>query len=244
MEKNLLVTLAFIAINFGVNAQATDSGTISLGSTGMTARVSTTTSMVTLTLTGPSNKWLGIGFGGNDMDSAQDMFIWNSSSNRDYTSNGETTPSPDSQSWTITSDVISGTTRTIIATRSLVSSGDYTFLNSTTSIPVVYAIGSSTSLAYHAQRGSTTLTRTLSNDEFTLAKSSIYPNPSNGLFTITSPTNIDQIAIYSLVGKHIKTIVINDKETNEVNIEGLSSGIYLLEISNDFEKIWKKIIVE
>lgn len=245
MKRRLLLAFALAAISFGVNAQ-TASTTTTLGSTGMTAKIETSTTLVTLTLTGPSNRWLAIGFGGSQMSSATDMFIWNVTANRDYTpSGGQSAPSPDaSQSWTVTSDNVSGTTRTVIATRALVSSGDYTFTNTATNIPVIFALGSSTTISSHTSRGSTTISRTLANDEFSLEKSSIFPNPSNGTFTIATTTTLTNVAVYTLTGSFVKNIEIKDAEINEVFVDELSSGIYLLELSNETEKVWKKVVVE
>ncbi|WP_438967115.1 T9SS type A sorting domain-containing protein [Flavobacterium sp.] len=245
MKRRLLLTFALAAISLGVNAQ-TASTTTTLGSTGMTAKIETSATQVTLTLTGPSNRWLAIGFGGSQMSSATDMFIWNATANRDYTpSGGYSAPSPDAaQSWTVTSDNVSGTTRTVIATRALVSSGDFTFTNTATSIPVIFALGSSSTISNHSNRGATTISRTLANDEFTLEKSSIFPNPSNGAFTIATTTSLTNVAVYTLTGSFVKNIEIKDAEINEVSVDGLSSGIYLLELSNETEKVWKKVVVE
>lgn len=245
MKKKLLLIIACAFLTFELQAQ-TSSNTITLGSSGMTVRIETSTTTVTLTLTGPSNAWLAIGFGASNMANASDMFVWNSTSNRDYTaSGGYSSPSPDSsQSWSITSDNVVSSTRTVIATRALTSAGDYTFTNTATSIPIIYALGNGTTLGSHSNRGSSTIARVLSNDEFSLAKAAVYPNPSNGYFTITANTSIKNVVIYTLTGSFVRTIQLNDAVTNEVEVEGLSSGIYLLELSNDTEKVWKKIVVE
>jgi LEA14-like dessication related protein len=45
------------------------------------------------------------------------------------------------------------------------------------------------------------------------------------------------------VGAFVKTIMINNSDAAEINIKGLSTGIYLLELVNANEKSWKKIII-
>ena len=169
-------------------------GVVNLTGTG-TLKIDTNATTATMTLTGSNTRWLGIGFGGSTMSTVTDMFIWNSTANRDYTpSGGQSTPSADaSQSWTIVSDNVAGATRTVVATRPLVSSGDFTFLNNTSSINIIYNQGTSVALAYHGnnptERGFLTLTRTaLGLEDFSLNATQIYPNPSNGDFMIKTKT--------------------------------------------------------
>jgi hypothetical protein len=82
-------------------------------------------------------------------------------------------------------------------------------------------------------------------DDFGLKASSISPNPSNGNFTIETKTGLDQINVYSLIGTLIQTIEVKDKSnTVEVSLKNLQSGIYLIELQNDQEKTWKKIIIK
>ncbi|MFM9824832.1 DOMON domain-containing protein, partial [Flavobacterium sp.] len=148
MKKQVLTILALMAF-IPTFAQFT-TGTVTL-TTGFSIKIDTDATKVTLTLIGPSNTWLGIGFGGTSMSSVNDMFIWNSSSNRDYTpSGGQSTPSPDAvQSWTIVSDDAPSSTRTIVATRPLDSSNDFTFLNSSASISIIYALSNTQNFGEH-----------------------------------------------------------------------------------------------
>ena len=51
--------------------------------------------------------------------------------------------------------------------------------------------------------------------------------------------------MYSQVGALVKTIEVNDaSDAVEVNVSGLQTGVYLLELVNATEKSWKKVIVE
>ena len=248
MKRKLLLTLALtIGISIMSIAQFT-TGTVTL-TTGFTVKIDTNPTTVTLTMTGPSNTWLGIGFNGFSMAEVTDMFIWNASANRDYMApGGHFTPSPDpagSQSWT-SSDSVSGTTRTVIATRALVSAGDYTFLNDNSNINIIFALSNSTTLSQHTGVHSVqTLTRSaLGIEDFSLKSSSIFPNPSNGSFNIKTKTYLTKINVYTQTGTLVKTIDITDSlETSEINIKGLQLGVYLLELQNDTEKTWRKIIV-
>lgn len=248
MKRKLLLCLSLAIGSFSF-AQFT-TGVVSLTGSTRTIKIDTNPTTVTMTLTGNSSRWLGIGFNGFSMAEVTDMFIWNSTSNRDYIApGGQSTPSPDasgSQSWTITSDTVVGTTRTIVATRPLVSSGDYTFLNNNSDIPIIFAEGSTTVLSNHGNNPHDVqiLTRSaLALDDFSLNAASIFPNPSNGNFTVKTKTYMSKINVYSQTGALVKTINV-DSEENEINIKGLQTGVYFLELQNDSEKSWKKIIVE
>jgi hypothetical protein len=250
MKKTILLMLLTGTLGFGQNS----TGTVNLG-TSMTAKIDTNTTEVTLTLTGPSTGWFGIGFGGLFMSTAEDMFIWSSSADRDYTSTGQARPSVDAggangQNWIILSDDAPGAVRTIVAKRPLVSSGDYTFLNDNSSIEVVYANGTALNLAYHGsastgRRGASTLTRTsLSLEDFSLNAASVYPVPSKGSFTVQSKTGINNLEIYTQTGAFVKTVNVSPSSNTEVNVQGLSKGTYLIQLKNDNDKSWKKVIIE
>ena len=226
-------------------------GTVALTGSNLSLKIDTNATTVTMTLTGSSTVWLGIGFGGTSMSSVSDMFIWNGTANRDYTASGSRSqPSADaaaSQSWAIVSDNVAGNIRTVVATRALVSAGDYTFLNDSSTIPVIFAEGASTSLGSgsHNTRGSRGLTRTtLGLENFSLQATSVFPNPSNGSFKIKTKTGLNKINIYSQIGAFVRTIEVTDNSDNvEVQVEGLQTGVYLMELENKSEKSWKKVIV-
>jgi hypothetical protein len=255
MKKFTILLLLSSSFTF---AQFT-TGIVTLGTSGITAKIETNVTKVTLTLTGPSNAWFGIGFGGLNMRTATDMFIWNSTANRDYTNGSNTTstaPIVDTggagnQNWTIVSDTAPSTIRTIVATRNLVSTGDYTFQNNTSSINIIFAAGTSTMLGFHdgvpnSRVGATTVTRTtLGLEDFSLNATTIYPVPSrDGIFTIQSKTGIDSIGIYTQTGAFVKTINVSPSSNTEVVVEGLLQGVYLIELKNNSDRSWKKVVVE
>lgn len=249
--KKTLLSLAFIGISSLSFGQFT-TGTVNL-TPSRTIKIDTNTTMVTMTLTAPSTVWFGIGFGGFSMFETTDMFIWNSTTNRDYMApGGHLTPNPDAsgaQSWTISSDLVASGVRTVVATRPLVSSGDFTFSNDNSAINIIYAQGSSTTLSNHGTNPHdvTTLTRTalLGIEDFSLNATAVYPNPSKGIFTIQSKSSLNKVTIYTQTGTFVKTIELQSGEKSiEINLKGLQTGMYLLELQNDSEKSWKKIILE
>ncbi|MEC4003913.1 T9SS type A sorting domain-containing protein [Flavobacterium sp. SUN052] len=251
MKRKLLLTMALILGVSTVSLAQFSTGVVTLSGSTRTLKIDTNSTTVTMTLTGNSTHWLGIGFNGFSMAEVTDMFIWNSTTNRDYIApGGHNTPAADaagSQSWTITSDTVSGTTRTVVATRPLVSAGDYTFTNDATSINIIFSEGNTTTLAYHGSNphAPQTLTRSqLGVEDFSLKASSIFPNPTSGNFSIKTKTYLTQVNVYTQTGAFVKTINVEDDSENvELNITGLQTGVYLIELKNDTDKSWKKVIV-
>lgn len=91
--------------------------------------------------------------------------------------------------------------------------------------------------------------RPLSVNEYDALNSSIsvFPNPSNGIFTLKKRNNIDlNIAeIHDINGRFIKQIdLTNMTQEQDVNITNLSSGIYFMTVSSQQAKTVIKIVKE
>ena len=85
---------------------------------------------------------------------------------------------------------------------------------------------------------------TLSNNDFSINNDNnikVFPNPSSTIFKIVSDTKIDKITLFDTLGKEI---LIQTQNNNEINIEKLSKGLYLIEIISENEKIYRKFIKE
>ena len=86
---------------------------------------------------------------------------------------------------------------------------------------------------------------TLSNDNFVSNlennKLQIYPNPTKNIIHIKNNTEIEKIKIFDCVGKEVLTQTQNK---NEINVESLSKGIYLIEIHSENDKVYRKFIKE
>jgi len=72
---------------------------------------------------------------------------------------------------------------------------------------------------------------------------SIYPTPANEFFTIKSSSTINKIEIFDISGKKILSKNANSKRI-KMNIQNLTSGLYLLKIQTTSKIISKKLIVE
>ncbi|AXG74069.1 T9SS C-terminal target domain-containing protein [Flavobacterium arcticum] len=167
MKKSVLFIL-FMLASLGLQAQSKTTGVVNLLSAsgsipGTTAEIvlNNDTSTATLTFTGPSDRWYALQFGifpgtsGGGMASGQDIVYYNGTTLVDAVHNGVgATPSTDATNdWTVTSNTVSGSTRTIVATRAFNTgdTNDYTFVYSNTDIDFAFSRSQTAvySLAYH-----------------------------------------------------------------------------------------------
>ncbi|WP_288374210.1 T9SS type A sorting domain-containing protein [uncultured Chryseobacterium sp.] len=248
--KKTLLAISLALANFAW-AQFS-SGVVNLPNTAMTVKLDTTPTGVTMTITGDSNSMMGIGFGTTGMAAGADGFIYNSSVNRDYSFSGvPNTPSADAvQDWTETSNTISGSTRTVVATRSLSGgTGDFAIANAAGTINIFYSRKSGgTSLGYHdAGRGYASLTMTaatLSTNEIAASskKVNLYPNPAKSTVNFKNYDKIKSVDIYEATGRKVLSV---KPEGESISVENLKSGSYYLEIqlkdgSTSYEKLIKE----
>ena len=86
------------------------------------------------------------------------------------------------------------------------------------------------------------------NSRLSTADFKIYPNPNNGYFEISTPDlkeGIYVINIYSLEGSLMqsKSLDSNDEPANiSIDLHNAPTGVYQVEILNNFEKITKKVV--
>lgn len=79
-------------------------------------------------------------------------------------------------------------------------------------------------------------------ENFNLNEITLYPNPSNGFFTINTKLPTDVVAI-DVTGKEVfRMFNINNQTT--LNLTQLQKGLYLLKLSNELGEQTKKIIIE
>lgn len=248
--KKVLLTLS-MALATAAQAQFS-SGTVSLGSTGMTVKLATSPTQVTITLTGPDTTYLGIGFGNSGMANGADGFVYNANSTTnsglDYTFGGIGSISADPvQNWTMTSNTTAGGIRTVVATRSLSGgTGDFAIANASGNINIFYALGPNLTLQHHQSRGYATLTMgaVLATGEVAAENKKVvlYPNPAKETVSFKNADKIKSVDIFESTGRKIRTVKMDG---NEINVSDLKSGNYYLEIalkdgSTAFEQLIKE----
>lgn len=255
-----ITLLLILANSLTCFAQQKSTGNIAL-STNMTANLTlnNSTSKATLTLTGPSDRWFALQFGsfafGDGMAAGQDFVYADGTTLVDGRQTGYGSfPSTDSSNdWSVTSNIVTSGVRTITAERNFSTgdANDYTFNYANTSIDFVWARRSSAGYGLNNHGGANrgyqigVSLSTLGIEDFSLNASSIYPNPSNGVFNVETKTGLDKINVYSQTGSLLKAIQIKDKSNNtELDLKDLQKGFYLIELQNSSEKSWKKIIIE
>lgn len=247
MKKLLLISSLALATSVGAQFST---GTVNLPAAGMTVKLDTNSTTVTLTLTGNNNSMLGIGFGTVGMEAGSDGFIYNTSVNRDYTFAGTTFPNADAvQDWTMVSNTVAGSTRTIVATRSLSGgAGDTAIANSAGNINIFYASkAGNTDLGYHGgNRGYAVLTKTGTlgiNDVFAENnKVRLYPNPAKENVYFTNADKVKSVNFYESTGRKVKSVKADGEN---INVSDLKSGSYYLEIKlKDGTSSYEKLIKE
>ena len=69
----------------------------------------------------------------------------------------------------------------------------------------------------------------------------IYPNPSNGTFSINNSNQMYSIEVYSIIGQ--KIFSEENITKSEITIPNIARGIYLVRISTDQDSVIKKLII-
>lgn len=85
-----------------------------------------------------------------------------------------------------------------------------------------------------------TILARLKTNELTKQKISIHPNPATAYFKVTGVDPVKKLEIVDLNGRILK--VINNK--NEMNIEQLTKGIYVVRISTEKEISYQKLMIQ
>lgn len=242
MRKITFTILGVLFTVSGLFAQTYSTGTIPFFGGGPTlaysGKIDITASTVTVTLIGPSTSWMGMGFNTSAMDASSDVVIYNGSvlSDRHFDGFGNTPLVDTQQNWNLVSDNVVSGVRTAVISRSRVAveGGDFTFSFPPSAFNIVFArsVGSP-SIVYHGSGncGTTVANFTLGTDSFDIAGFKMYPNPTKNVVNIDLPHMVSEadIVIYDVLGKKMKEMKVAN-ENNNVDLSGLNSGFYLLNI--------------
>ena len=247
--KKITFILTFLMASYGF-AQNVSTGVVTL-TPGFTVQfdVNGSTEKVTMTMVGPSDVWLGVALNtnlGNSMGTGgEDVILYDSTGLKDRNLTGaQNAPNIDaSQDWTQMSNTESDNVRTIVATRALNTgdSKDYVFTTATTSLPMLWAKGSSLVLNYHASRGGAAAT--LGTTTIALPEFNVYPNPTAKELNVQFPASIKEanISVYSVLG----TLIFQSnmgKLNTKINTSEWNTGVYLMNISTPQFSQTKRII--
>ena len=74
-------------------------------------------------------------------------------------------------------------------------------------------------------------------------RTNIYPNPANSLLNIKTD-EMQKYTIYTITGSAILSGSLNNQDSNIINIENLSSGLYIIKLSNDTITSTHKLLID
>lgn len=253
MKKTTLLFL-LLPVLAGAQSKATDPISVQNFNAGLL--LNRTTETVTLTMIGPSDRWLAVQYGqfSGGMEAGSDVVYFDGNTLVDATHNGiGSAPSPDTENnWSVIENTVSSGLRTIRATRPFDSpdTGDYDFNYDDSTIGMALArgnFGGTFALSYHGSSNrivDTAVTFTsLGNTEFELEAVKLFPNPAHGEFSVTSIDALEEIVVYSMSGSLVKKIV-PQQAVKTMKVADLSTGSYLVEIKSTKGSSWKKLLVE
>lgn len=88
-------------------------------------------------------------------------------------------------------------------------------------------------------------TNNMSMDENELNDISIFPNPSNGVFTVSSPEVAEyKIEVINVLGELISTSVVHGMLNEKFNMSDFNSGLYFVKVSNGVNENTQRIIIK
>ncbi len=189
----------FLVVSLSVFSQTYTTGTVTLTSTaGLAMSIKLDVGAnVTMTMTGPSARWFAVGFNAGSMAAGTDVVAVHSSAtltNFDAYLSGYSAPVTDAQQhWNISSNVVAGGVRTVIATRALNTgdANDHVFTAAPGSISLIWARASSNTFTY-AYHGNTN--RGISSATFTLVP--VTPPPTgNSPQTVCAGATLNQLVV-------------------------------------------------
>ncbi|WP_296315600.1 T9SS type A sorting domain-containing protein [Winogradskyella sp. UBA3174] len=241
-----ITQILFFIFCLNLSAQTISTGVVLLSDIGgvqYSTQIDVTDALISLTLIGPEDSWLGIGFDAMSMTDGKDVVIYDGTTltDRHFVGIGTIPPLDEAtQDWTLTSNTVDTGVRTLVATRVRETGDPEDFVprTSDTTIDLVWARSGSDDfiLAWHqGNKGITTETfATLSNEEFQLSDFTISPNPAKNTMNITMPNSDEdlKLEVFDVLGKRVYKGVITNLQSS-VNVSNWRSGVYLVRVSND-----------
>lgn len=72
----------------------------------------------------------------------------------------------------------------------------------------------------------------------------VYPNPTTGIVNLVSGKNIDNVNVYDVSGRLVKTVNKISSDKSVLDLSSLASGTYILKIQTDKKVVTKKVIIK
>jgi len=74
------------------------------------------------------------------------------------------------------------------------------------------------------------LNTVLGTEDFTMANTSVYPNPVNDVLSIVNAESVNNVSVYNVSGQLLREVKSN---VSQVSFSGLSAGIYFVKITSN-----------
>ena len=249
MKKTTLIIMIFMSY-FGF-AQNTTTGVVQFTSNfSVQFDVNASTDIVTMTMVGPSNVWLGVALNissGNSMGSGgEDVIIYDGAGLSDrYMTGYQSTPHFDTNDWTVLSETVVSGVITIVATRDrdTGNANDFTFPTTNgAGLPMLWAIGNHIYVSSHGSKGAVMSSLGISEID-SASEFNLYPNPVKNELTVEFPAAVAQatISVYSILGILVYESKM-DQWNSKINTSDWNSGVYLMNVSSANFSQTKRII--
>ncbi|MFA7615630.1 MAG: T9SS type A sorting domain-containing protein [Moheibacter sp.] len=72
----------------------------------------------------------------------------------------------------------------------------------------------------------------------------VYPNPTTGIVNLVSGKNIDNVNVYDVSGRLVKTVNKISSDKSVLDLSSLANGTYILKIQTDKKVVTKKVIIK
>ncbi|RXJ50132.1 T9SS type A sorting domain-containing protein [Gelidibacter gilvus] len=258
MKKTTLALWGILLTSFGF-AQTYSTGTMELYDVNdavFTAKVDVTSDLVTLTLSGPDNRYLGFGFGLQTMGSGGDVVMFYDDagtpeidfqlSDRKFLGTGQMSEIDVNQDWTLVSNTLEDGQRTVVGTR-VPDTGhddDYVFSTSHSSLDFVWAFGNSYSLGLQGNaRGGSMESLILSQEDESLSEFKMTPNPGRSKFILQLPAGVSnvKIQVYDVLGKNILNRSVSTLSTT-IDVSKWNNGVYLVRVTSENGTLTKRFV--
>jgi hypothetical protein len=262
MKKKLIVSFSLLLGSFFLQAQTKTiayqelkSASGALSGSGIFFGASMTTDSITVTFAGPSTKWIAVGFG--TKMGGSDALIYTASGGSqdwwDYFMGSYSSVVKDvQQDWKIKSNTVSGSTRTLIASRKL-NTGDVkdaVFNYNAASLNLIWARGSGSSFNL-ADHGS-------SNRAYGIALNWVTPDISADIIEISDKQYIKLTnsfitisvndADYSYQISDLQGSIIKEKSNVKgeltINISEFKPAVYILTFGSNGKFVQRKFVVQ
>ena len=80
-------------------------------------------------------------------------------------------------------------------------------------------------------------------NENTLAGVTVYPNPSNGIITVTNNNaSTNNIIVYDMLGNRLYSKEVSSSTNIDLSSNG--AGIYLVQVSNEYGSMIERVVIK